>query len=631
MKYGFIRAAACAPDLRIADCQYNAQAILRAMEEAEAQGVELLVLPELCITGVSCGDLFFQPRLLDGAMQALRDIAAATRGKGMLVVAGLPVACQGRLFSCAAAAAEGRILGLVPKSCLSPAEGRQFSPALPGSFLEIDGQNVPFGTDLLLCSRENPDLRIAIEVGGDSDALFPPSARHAAAGATVIACCAAENEEAGRAGERRLKTAEHSARCLCGYVRANAGTGESTTDFVFSGQQLIAENGAILAETPPFSARMAVSDIDVEGLALERRLSGGFPALDSAHWEIPFELGPHDSPLLRCIPRSPFIPSDEHERAQRCDEILTMQAHALRRRFEHSRAETMLVGISGGLDSCLALLASVRAIDLAARPRRDIIAVTMPCFGTTQRTRSNAEELCRLLGVTLRCVDISASVRQHFSDIGHDENDRNVTYENAQARQRTMVLMDIANETNGLVVGTGDLSELALGWATYNGDHMSMYGVNAGIPKTLVRHIVAAFAQSADENLRRVLLDIVDTPVSPELLPAGEDGSIAQKTEDLVGPYELHDFYLYYAVRRGFSPGKILYLAQCAFGQEYSRQTLLHWLKNFYRRFFTQQFKRSCMPDGPKVGPVSLSPRGGWQMPSDACAELWLKELETLC
>ena len=355
------------------------------------------------------------------------------------------------------------------------------------------------------------------------------------------------------------------------------------------------------------------------------------PARVRAHWEIPFELGPHDGPLVREIPRSPFIPADERRRAELCDEVLTMQAHALCRRFEHSRAQTVVVGISGGLDSCLALLAAVRAIDLAARPRRDIIAVTMPCFGTTQRTKSNAQELCRHLGVTFRCVDISASVRQHFADIGHDENDHTVTYENAQARQRTMVLMDIANQTGGLVVGTGDLSELALGWATYNGDHMSMYGVNAGVPKTLVRQIVAAFAQTCSEDLKRVLLDIVDTPVSPELLPAEDDGSIAQKTEDLVGPYELHDFYLYYVVRWGFSPSKVFYLAQCAFGQEYSRQTLLHWLRNFYRRFFTQQFKRSCMPDGPKVGPISLSPRGGWQMPSDACADLWQKELETLC
>lgn len=354
-----------------------------------------------------------------------------------------------------------------------------------------------------------------------------------------------------------------------------------------------------------------------------------FPAAAGVYREIPFETGAREVTLTRAVPRRPFIPAQDADRAERCEAILTMQAQGLKRRLAHSHAKTAVIGISGGLDSCLALLVAVRAIDMLGLPRRDVVAVTMPCFGTTARTRSNAEDLCRQLGVTLRCVDISASVRQHFQDIGHDENDHSVTYENAQARQRTLVLMDIANQTGGLVVGTGDLSELALGWATYNGDHMSMYGVNAGVPKTLVRHIVATVAQSSDPDLQRVLLDILDTPVSPELLPPG-GGEIAQKTEDLVGPYELHDFFLYYIIRWGFSPAKVLFLAQAAFGDEYPRKTLLHWLRNFYRRFFAQQFKRSCLPDGPRVGSVSLSPRGDWRMPSDACADIWQKELNAL-
>ena len=635
MKYGFVRAAACAPALHVADCDFNASSIIGAIDEASARGVTLLALPELCITGYTCGDLFLQEPLLRAAEQALLRIAAATRGRHMLVVAGVPLRQHGKLYNCAAVLCGGRVLGVVPKTHI-PNYGefyelRHFSPAPAGlSELELGGEAVPFGTDLLFCSQDLPELKLAVEICEDLWVPSPPSSRHAAAGATVIINCSASDEAVGKTEYRRQLIPGQSARCVCGYVYASAGADESTTDLVFSGHHLIAENGAVLAESRPFSGEMAVSEIDVQRLAYERRRMNTFAAVSgSPYREIPFETGLCGGTLTRAVPRHPFVPSDDTARAERCEAILTMQARGLKKRLEHSHAKTAVIGISGGLDSCLALLVAVRAIDLLGLPRRDVIAVTMPCFGTTARTRRNAEELCTQLGVTLRCVDITDSVRQHFRDIGHDENDHSVTYENAQARQRTLVLMDIANQTGGLVVGTGDLSELALGWATYNGDHMSMYGVNAGVPKTLVRHIVATVAAQSDDDLRRVLLDILDTPVSPELLPPG-GGEISQKTEDLVGPYELHDFFLYYIIRWGFSPAKVLFLAQKAFDGDYSRQTLLHWLRNFYRRFFAQQFKRSCLPDGPKIGSVTLSPRGDWRMPSDACADLWLKELDAL-
>ena len=635
MKYGFVRVAAYAPELRVADCDFNASAAVDAIGEAAGRGVTLLVLPELCITGYTCGDLFLQQPLLRAAERSLLRVASATRGQKMAVVIGVPLRHCGKLYNCAAVLCGGRVLGVVPKTHI-PNYGefyelRHFSPAPDGlSDIELGGARVPFGTDLLFCSRDLPDFRLAVEICEDLWVPCPPSARHAAAGATVIANCSASDEAIGKTDYRRSLIPGQSARCVCGYVYASAGPDESTTDLVFSGHHLIAENGAVLAEAAPFSGSMAVSEIDVQRLAFERRRMNTFDAAPAGtHREISFETGLYDVPLTRAVPRLPFVPSDDGARAERCEAILNLQARGLKKRLMHSHAKTAVIGISGGLDSCLALLVAVRAIDLLALPRRDVVAVTMPCFGTTARTRSNAEELCRQLGVSLRCIDISDSVHQHFRDIGHDENDHSVTYENAQARQRTLVLMDIANQTGGLVVGTGDLSELALGWATYNGDHMSMYGVNAGVPKTLVRHIVASVAAQSDDALRRVLLDILDTPVSPELLPPGGDG-IAQKTEDLVGPYELHDFFLYYIVRWGFSPAKVLYLAQAAFGGDYSRKTLLYWLRSFYRRFFAQQFKRSCLPDGPRIGSVTLSPRGDWRMPSDACADLWLKELDAL-
>ncbi len=635
MKHGFVRVAACAPELRVADCDFNASSIIGAIERAEQQDACLLALPELCITGYTCGDLFLQQPLLHAAETALLRIAASTRGKHLAVVLGVPLRRGEKLYNCAAFLCGGRVLGIVPKTHL-PNYGefyelRHFSaPDESAGAIELGGAPVPFGTDLLFCCRDAEELRVALEVCEDLWSPCPPSTRHAGAGATVIVNCSASDETVGKAEYRRALVNGQSARCVCAYVYANAGPGESTTDMVFSGHQLISENGELLAQALPFSDGAALCEVDVQRLCFERQRMNTFPGAAPAEYRrIPFEIGLRTMQLTRTVARHPFIPNDAADLAARCDFILTMQAQALKKRLSHSHAKTAVVGISGGLDSCLALLAAVAAMDALGRPRCDVIAVTMPCFGTTARTRSNAEELCRLLGVSLRCIDISDSVRMHFRDIGHDESDHSVTYENAQARQRTLVLMDISNQTGGLVVGTGDLSELALGWATYNGDHMSMYGVNAGIPKTLIRHVVRTVALRSPEELKKVLLDILDTPVSPELLPADGD-NIAQKTEELVGPYELHDFFLYYAVRWGFSPAKILRLAQAAFGEEYSRDTLLFWLSNFYRRFFAQQFKRSCLPDGPKIGSVSLSPRSDWRMPSDACASVWLSQLDEL-
>ena len=637
IKHGFIRVSAATPSIRVADCRHNTQAILSAVRDAGAQGVQVLALPELCVTGYTCGDLLLHDTLLDGAEDAALDIAAATRGSDMLVIFGAPLRVGQRLYNCAVAAQNGAILGVVPKSHLPNYgefyEARHFSPAPPQTgTIELGGEVVPFGTRLLFCCRELDALRVAVELCEDLWVPEPPSVAHAAAGATLIVNCSASVETVGKAEYRRTLLSAHSARCACAYVYANAGEGESTTDVVFAGHDVVAENGVLLAEAALFSGDAATTEVDVSRLLYERRRMRTFPnGSDADYTHIAFSLAPVENKLTRVIDPSPFVPANAGERRARCELILEMQAQGLKRRLAHTRAATAVIGVSGGLDSCLALLVAVRAADALHMPRRDVVAVTMPCFGTTERTRSNAEVLCDLLGVTLRTVDIGNSVLTHFDDIGHDPAQRDVTYENAQARERTQVLMDIANQTNGLVIGTGDLSELALGWATYNGDHMSMYGVNASIPKTLVRYIVRNVAeQCGGSALRDVLLDIVATPVSPELLPADEHGDIAQKTEDLVGPYELHDFFLYCLLRWGFSPSKTLRLAQCAFGAQYERDFILHWLRVFCRRFFAQQFKRSCLPDGPKIGSVSLSPRGDWRMPSDASSALWLAEIETL-
>ena len=637
MKNGFLKVCTLSPALRVADCAYNTQETIAAMQEAAQDGAALAVFPELGLTGYTCSDLFLQQPLLDAAEQGLRDILRASETLELVAVVGLPVRVDGALYNCAAVVCHGALLGLVPKTHLPNYaefyELRHFTPA-PAETRSVTlcGASVPFGTDLLFRCREMPDFCLGVEICEDLWAPLPPSTRHALAGATVLANLSASDETVGKAEYRRSLVTGQSARLMAGYLYADAGRGESTTDMVFAGHNLIAENGKLLAQTALFTNEMAITELDVYRLAAERRRTTTWPTAEAAGYTvIPFSLPVSETSLTRFIDPHPFVPADSTERRERCEAILAMQAEGLRRRLEHIGCPTAVLGISGGLDSTLALLVAVRALDLLGRPRTDMVAVTMPGFGTTSRTRSNAEILCEKLGVTLRTVSIAAAVRQHFQDIGHDEKVTDVTYENAQARERTQVLMDIANQQNGIVVGTGDLSELALGWATYNGDHMSMYGVNGSIPKTLVRYLVRHAADTCgDEALAAVLYDILDTPVSPELLPAEEDGTIAQKTEDLVGPYELHDFFLYHFIRYGCPPRKILHLAELAFAGRYDRTTILKWLRTFFRRFFQQQFKRSCLPDGPKVGSVTLSPRGDWRMPSDASAALWLRELEDL-
>lgn len=637
MKDGFIKVASGTPDIKVADCEYNRAEITALIDKAHSRGVKILVLPELCVTGYTCQDLFFQQTLLDGALDSLEKIVKHSSGLDMLIAVGCPLKFRGELYNCAAVINDGKVLGVVPKKFLPNYnefyEKRHFTAAPDGEYdIEIFGEKVPFGLGLLFECRQIPELVFAAEVCEDLWAAEPPSISLALGGATVIANLSASNETIGKEAYRRELVNSQSARLLCGYVFASAGSGESTQDLVFSGHDIIAENGVILAESQLYSTGLIISEIDVMRLAGERRKNTSFTGgLRPGMRRIPFDIAVTETQLTRTVVRTPFVPYSSTETDKRCEDILAMQAHGLEKRIRHTNAKTLVIGISGGLDSTLALLVCVEAMKLLGRPASDILAVTMPCFGTTKRTRSNAERLCELLGTQLRVIDIAASVKQHFRDIGHDENNHNVVYENGQARERTKILMDLANAENGMVVGTGDLSELALGWATYNGDHISMYGVNASVPKTLVRHIVKYYAGTVENpELSEVLMSIFDTPVSPELLPADENGDIAQITEDLVGPYELHDFFLYNGIRWGFSPKKVFRLAQYAFAGSYDRETILKWLRTFYRRFFSQQFKRSCLPDGVKVGSVTLSPRGDWRMPSDACAALWLKELETL-
>ncbi len=636
MKHGFIRVAAASPRVTVADTKANAAAIFATCEKAYADGVKLIVFPELSITGATCGDLFCHMALQKAAEDAILHLCEATADMDMLIAVGAPLRLEAKLYNCAVILHRGMIVGVVPKTHLHPSERRQFADASAHAApagascaaIRIGEGFVPFGTKLLFGCEGMPELRIAFEIGEDLCAPIPMSSRHAMAGADVICCLSSVPETVGAAQYRRNLVKLHSMQTTSGYVMAVAGYGESTTDAVYGGHCLIAERGRLLAEAKPFESQASdrafangysFSEIDVQMLLSERMKSPCFGGNQADYCELTFEMEQTDTPLSRLYERMPFVPTADADRSSRCEEILTIQATGLKKRMEHTHARSAVIGISGGLDSCLALLVSVRAMDMLSRPRTDIIAVTMPCFGTTQRTRTNAEILCERLGVTFRCVDIKAAVQQHFADIGHDESIKNVVYENVQARERTQVIMDIANAAGGMVIGTGDLSELVLGWATYNGDHMSMYGVNAGVPKTLIRHIVRCFADTCnDEALAKVLLDILDTPVSPELLPADDNDEIAQKTEDLVGPYALHDFYLYHFLRFGFSPDKIERIANHAFAGEYDGETIHKWLGIFMRRFFTQQFKRSCLPDGPKVGSVGVSPRGDLVMPSDA-------------
>ena len=634
MRHGFIKVAAATPDIRVADVDYNKGQIIKQMDEAAEAGAKIIVFPELCITGYTCSDLFLQDILLNSAKKALVEIAEHTKNLDALVFVGVPIAVGGELYNVAAALNHGNILGFTTKSFLPNYgefyEMRQFRPGpKKAEKILFGGKEIPFGPQLLFVENQMANLIVSAEICEDVWSPVPPSIEAAREGATVIVNCSASDETIGKASYREALISGQSARLISGYIYANAGEGESTTDLVFGGHNLIAENGTILAEAKRFSNGIIYTEFDVQKIANERRKNTTFTEIqEHVLPRIPFGLEQTETILTRTFPSRPFVPRDDQERAKRCEEILTIQAMGLKKRLAHTHAKSAVVGISGGLDSTLALLVTAKAFDALGLERSGITAVTMPCFGTTDRTYQNACKMSLKVGATLREVRIGDAVMQHFKDIGHDPQDHRVTYENSQARERTQVLMDIANQTGGLVIGTGDMSELALGWATYNGDHMSMYGVNASVPKTLVRHLVHYYADTCeDSSLKEVLYDVLDTPVSPELLPP-KDGEIAQKTEDLVGPYELHDFFLYYFLRMGYEPGKIYRIAKLSFAGEYDDETIYKWLRTFCWRFFSQQFKRSCLPDGPKVGTVALSPRGDWRMPSDACVALWIQNLE---
>ena len=636
MKQGFVKVAAASCAVAVADVRENTRVILETIHKMEDEGAKVMVLPELALTGYTCSDLFWQSQMIDAAKEGLKEIADGTKGTDALIFVGLPWEQGGKLFNVAAVLCHGELLGVVPKKYLPNYnefyELRHFTPGKEAvTTTEFFGKEVPFGMNLLFQCAEMPRLKVAAELCEDLWTPNPPSVAHALAGATVIVNLSASDEMVGKDSYRRSLVSAQSARLICGYIYATAGEGESTTDLVFGGQHLIAENGTILAEAKRFENQIVCADLDVGRLTSERRRMTTYPEQRTDGYQVvKFSLTIEETKLIRYFDPRPFVPSDKHNRDQRCDEILNIQAMGLKKRLAHTHCQCAVIGISGGLDSTLALLVTARAFDLLGLPRNQILSVTMPCFGTTDRTYDNACKLAKTLGATLIEVDIKASVKQHFADIGQDMGVHDVTYENGQARERTQVLMDIANQKGGMVIGTGDMSELALGWATYNGDHMSMYGVNAGVPKTLVRHLVRYYADTCEyEELQAVLLDVLATPVSPELLPP-KDGKIAQKTEDLVGPYELHDFFLYYMLRAGYEPDKIFRIAVQTFDGVYDREVILKWLKNFYRRFFMQQFKRSCLPDGPKVGTVAVSPRGDLRMSSDSCVRIWMDQVEKL-
>ena len=646
MKDGFITVATATPTITVAQCDTNADAILDCISQMDAKGAKIMVLPELCITGYTCSDLFLQPTLLDAAEVALMKIARETAQIDALIMIGMPLRAQGKLYNVAAVLNRGAIVGFVPKVHL-PAyhefyETRHFSPGkkhMQPVMLQCAlnkgnddfAYDVPFGTNQLFSCSAVPNLIVAVELCEDLWVPNPPSIEHALAGATVICNLSASDEMVGKRTYRRSLVEGQSARLIAAYLYATAGEGESTTDLVFGGQNLIAENGVVLTEASTFTNSVCVADIDVAYLASERRCMTTYPASnDQDYRTCTFDVTVEETQITRTFNADPFVPHNPALLHHRCEEILSIQSMGLKKRLAHTHAQSAVVGISGGLDSTLALLVTARAFDALGLDRKHIIALTMPGFGTTERTYANACAMVKSLGATLREIPIREAVIEHFAAIGHNADVHDVTYENSQARERTQILMDVANQENGLVIGTGDLSELALGWATYNGDHMSMYAVNASVPKTLVRHLVRHYADTyKDTTLSAILLDVLDTPVSPELLPP-EDGVISQKTEDLVGPYELHDFFLYNMLRLRFPPRKIYRIACLAFKNRYAADTIKYWLRTFYRRFFAQQFKRSCLPDGPKVGSVAVSPRGDWRMPSDASAALWLAEVDAL-
>ena len=632
MKDGFIKVAAATPKIKVADPAYNTEEILKIIDETEKNGASILVFSELTISGYTCGDLFLQQPLLTECKNQLLRIVKATENKSMLVVVGCPIVIKQKLYNCAVVISDGSILGIVPKTHLpNYSEFYELRHFTSGEGLEEDlwfGEEfgyVNVAVNQLFKCKEIPELVVACEICEDLWVPLPPSTYHAMAGATVICNPSASVETTTKESYRRSLVSNQSARLLAAYIYADAGEGESTQDVVYSGHHLICENGSVLAEAKRFTNEIIYADIDVQKLAAERRKMTSFPGGQTDdYFEQEFSLEVKENKITRTFPKAPFIPDNQDERDKRCDEILSLQSMGLKKRLEHTNCKHAVVGISGGLDSTLAVLVTARAFDLLDIPRENLICVTMPCFGTTDRTYQNAVSLIKELGATLKEVRIEKAVRQHFADIGHDENNHDVTYENSQARERTQILMDMANQYNGMVIGTGDMSELALGWATYNGDHMSMYAVNCSVPKTLVRYLVLYYAETTEnKKLSEVLMDVLDTPVSPELLPP-VDGVISQKTEDLVGPYELHDFFLYYMLRFGFPKSKLYRMAKLTFDGVYDDETIKKWLDKFYWRFFSQQFKRSCLPDGPKVGSVAVSPRGDLRMPSDASPTAWL-------
>ncbi len=636
MRDGYIKVAAVTPKVKVADPVYNGQVIFQKLREAEEERAVVVVFPELCITGYSCGDLFLQEILLKSAKEELIKIAEDTNGKNMLVFVGLPISWNGNLYNVAAAVCQGKILGLVPKTHIPNYnefyEARHFAKGMeePVNVRLTEEITVPMGSHLLFSPHSMPELKVGVEICEDVWVPNPPSISHALAGANLIVNLSASDEITGKDVYRESLIAGQSARLLCGYVYASAGEGESTQDVVYSAHNMIAENGTILGSAKRFCNESVYSEIDVQKINAERRRISTFEGKVGNYQEVIFPLKIEETALTRFIDPSPFVPAKAEKRQKRCEEILMLQSMGLKKRLEHTGCKCAVIGISGGLDSTLALLVTVKAFDMAGIDRKGIKAVTMPGFGTTDRTYDNAVNLIKNLKADFLEVDIKEAVRVHFRDIGQEETCHDVTYENGQARERTQILMDIANKENGMVIGTGDMSELALGWATYNGDHMSMYGVNVSVPKTLVRHLVQYYADACqEETLRNILLDVLDTPVSPELLPP-EEGKISQKTEDIVGPYELHDFFLYHMLRSGFEPAKIYRLALKAFEGTYEKEVILKWLKTFVRRFFSQQFKRSCLPDGPKVGTVAVSPRGDLRMPSDASGQVWLAQLEEI-
>lgn len=639
LKYGFVKTAAATPKIRVADCDYNANQIIACIKDAYQNGASLLVFPELCVTGYTCSDLFLQSTLLKAAEKAVLKIKNETKDLDIVFIVGVPIAVKQSLYNCGVVICKGEILGAVPKVNIPNYsefyEVRHFTSGKNvNTEIAYAGEEwVEISATQYFTCCDMDDFSFGVEICEDLWVAESPSIRLAQSGAAIICNLSCSDDLIGKAQYRRDLVKMQSAKLCCGYVYCDAGFGESTTDMVFSAHNVIAENGTIVSESCRFNNGITYADIDVERLMSERRKTntyiGYIPDRDSYYYvRKDFDIKKRDTVLTRTFPCTPFVPSDKSDLENRCEEILTIQATGLATRLAHTGIQNVVLGLSGGLDSTLALIVCVHAFDMLSLDRKNIHTVTMPCFGTTKRTKSNAEKLAEAYGVSFEEINITLAVRQHFSDIGHDESVTNITYENSQARERTQILMDLSNKYNGLVIGTGDLSELALGWATYNGDHMSMYAVNASIPKTLVRYLTSYEAQKSNGILKEVLLDVLDTPVSPELLPPDKNGEIAQKTEDVVGPYELHDFFLYYLVRFGYSPSKIYYMAKLSFKDKYSEETIKKWLTVFIKRFFSQQFKRSCLPDGPKVGSVTLSPRSDWRMPSDASVKAWLDELE---